>query len=67
MSATIKNFSLLKNTELYYNLCPEYDLVASELVVEGGDKELSLNLNGKKKKLKKDDFVTAIKAESIFD
>ncbi|NQU82184.1 MAG: hypothetical protein HQ543_11755, partial [Bacteroidetes bacterium] len=29
-------------------ICPVYDLVASELVVEGDDEELALNLNGKK-------------------
>jgi serine/threonine-protein kinase HipA len=51
----LKNFSLLKrNSE--YDLCPAYDLVASELVVEGDDEDLALNLNGKKKKIKKKDF-----------
>ena len=52
----LKNFSLLKNLELQYNLCPAYDLVASELVVEGDDEELALNLNGRKRKLRKKDF-----------
>jgi len=52
----LKNFSLLKNVNLNYNLCPAYDLVASELVVEGDEEELALNLNGKKKKIKKKIF-----------
>lgn len=60
----LKNFSLLKrNAE--YNLCPAYDLVASELVVEGDDEDLALNLNGKKKKIHKKDFETAMKAAGL--
>ena len=56
----LKNFSLLKNENKEYNLCPAYDLVASELVVEGDEEELALNLNGKKRKLKKKDFEAAM-------
>jgi serine/threonine-protein kinase HipA len=48
----LKNFSLIKSG-LSYGLCPTYDLVSSELVVEGDDEELALNLNGKKKKSKR--------------
>jgi len=54
-----KKFSLLKK-DLTYGLCPAYDLVASELVVEGDDEELALNLNGKKKKIKRKDFESAM-------
>ena len=61
----LKNFSLLKDENKEYSLCPAYDLVASELVVEGDDEELALNLNGKKKKLKKIDFETAMDTSSI--
>ena len=56
----LKNFSLLKRN-LAYDLCPAYDLVASELVVEGDDEDLALYLNGKKKKIKKKDFEIAMK------
>lgn len=63
----LKNFSLLKNVELNYNLCPAYDLVASELVVEADDEELALNLNGKKKKLKRKDFSIAMKTSGMND
>lgn len=63
----LKNFSLLKNVELNYNLCPAYDLVASELVVEADDEELALNLNGKKKKLKRKDFSIAMKTSEMND
>lgn len=55
----LKNFSLLKNN-MEYDLCPAYDLVASELVVEGDDEDLALTLNGKKKKLKRKDFEVAM-------
>ena len=63
----LKNFSLLKSRELLYHLAPAYDLVASELVVEGDDEELALTLNGKKKKLNKKDFNIAMKASGIND
>lgn len=56
----LKNFSLLKRN-LAYDLCPAYDLVASELVVEGDDEDLALYLNGKKKRIKKKDFEIAMK------
>lgn len=60
----LKNFSLLK-MKGGYNLCPAYDLVASELVVEGDDEDLALNLNGKKKKIKKKDFEIAMKGSGL--
>ncbi len=62
----LKNFSLIKS-KLGFQLCPAYDLVASELVVENHDEDLALNLNGKKKNLKKADFVTAMKTSSLDD
>jgi serine/threonine-protein kinase HipA len=61
----LKNFSLLKDKNRNYNLCPAYDLLASELVVEGDDEELALNLNGKKKKLKRHDFEHAMRLAGI--
>jgi len=60
----LKNFSLLKRN-LNYELCPAYDLVASELVVEGDDEDLALNLNGKKKKIKKSDFEKAMRIAGL--
>lgn len=60
----LKNFSLLKRNK-NYDLCPAYDLVASELVVEGDDEDLALNLNGKKKKIKQKDFEIAMTRASI--
>ncbi len=48
-----------------YNLCPAYDLVASELVVEGDDEDLALTLNGKKRKIKKKDFQLAMEGSGL--
>lgn len=56
----LKNFSLIDNPDLGYILSPAYDMVASTLVVEGDQEELALALNGKKKKIKKKDFVEAM-------
>lgn len=60
----LKNFSLIKKS-LKYHLCPAYDLVASELIVEGDDEDLALNLNGKKKKINRKDFETAMNNAGI--
>lgn len=56
----LKNFSLLNNPALGYSLCPAYDMVATALVVKGDEEELALTLNGKKRKLKRSDFVEAM-------
>lgn len=56
----LKNFSLLKDPAMGYVLCPAYDMVASALVVEGDTEELALNLNGKKRKLNRKDFIAAM-------
>jgi serine/threonine-protein kinase HipA len=56
----LKNFSLIDNPGMGYMLSPAYDMIASSLVVEGDEEELALTLNGKKKKLRKKDFLEAI-------
>ena len=56
----LKNFSLIDNSEMGYILSLAYDMVASTLVVVGDTEELALTLNGKKKKIKKEDFVEAM-------
>lgn len=61
----LKNFSLIDNPHLGYGLAPAYDMVASVLVVDEDDEELALNLNGKKKKLKRKDFLDAMQRFSI--
>lgn len=56
----LKNFSLLENLNLGMALSPAYDLVNTALVNPADEEELALNLNGKKKKIKKQDFVVAM-------
>lgn len=56
----LKNFSLLEQPGLGMVLSPAYDLVNTVLVNPADDEEMALNLNGKKKKLKKQDFVAAM-------
>ncbi len=61
----LKNFSLIDHPEIGYILCPAYDMVASNLIVEGDNEELALNLNGKKRKIKKRDFIEAISKSNV--
>jgi serine/threonine-protein kinase HipA len=56
----LKNFSLLEQLGLGMVLSPAYDLVNTALVNRADEEEMALNLNGKKKKLKKQDFVAAM-------
>ena len=55
----LKNFSLIQQPGLGRVLSAAYDLVATALVNPKDDEDLALNLNGKKKKIKKADFVAA--------
>jgi len=56
----LKNFSLLEQPEPGMTLSPAYDLVNTTLLNPADDEELALNLNGRKKKIKKQDFVAAM-------
>lgn len=58
----LKNFSLLELQSGGMNLSPAYDLVNTALVNPADEEEMALTLNGRKKKLKKDDFVAAMNA-----
>jgi serine/threonine-protein kinase HipA len=55
----LKNFSLLEKEGQGVSLSPAYDLVPTALVNEADTEELALNLNGKKRKLHYNDFLTA--------
>jgi serine/threonine-protein kinase HipA len=57
----LKNFSLIKKPETGYRLSPAYDMVSTALVNPGDTEELALTLNGKKKKLNRQDFITSFK------
>lgn len=56
----LKNFSLYSPRKGYYSLTPGYDMVSTALVMPEDTEELALTLNGKKRKLKRSDFKTAI-------
>ncbi len=56
----LKNFSLVEQPGLGMVLSPSYDLVNTKLVNPADDEDMALNLNGKKKKLKRLDFVAAM-------
>jgi serine/threonine-protein kinase HipA len=71
----LKNFSLLEQPGLGMVLSPAYDLVNTALVNPADVEEMALNLNGKKKKIKRQDFVAVMntlkmdekKQENIFN
>lgn len=57
----LKNFSLLERQGIGMTLSPAYDLVNTSLINPADDEDLALNLNGKKKKINRKDFVAAMK------
>lgn len=61
----LKNFSLLEQPGLGMTLAPAYDLLNTALVNPTDDEDVALTLNGRKKKLKKHDFVSAMNALKI--
>jgi serine/threonine-protein kinase HipA len=58
----LKNFSLIHHPGVGYTLAPAYDLIATTLVNPGDTEELALNLKGKKRKLKRQDFTDAFQS-----
>ena len=57
----LKNFSLINLPGRGYVLSPAYDLVATALVNPADKEDLALTLNGKKKKINRNDFITAFR------
>jgi serine/threonine-protein kinase HipA len=55
----LKNFSLIHQPATGPGFSPAYDLVATAIVNPVDDEDLALTLNGKKKKIKRNDFITA--------
>lgn len=60
----LKNFSLYKFAD-HYSLAPAYDLLSTALVMPEDTEELALTLNGKKRKIKRSDFVEAMKSSGM--
>lgn len=63
----LKNFSLMRNDSNEIVLAPFYDLLATKLLLPEDKEEMALTINGKKNKLKKDDFITLGKSLKIGD
>jgi serine/threonine-protein kinase HipA len=53
----LKNFSLLRNLERETRLAPAYDLLPTHLLLPEDQEESALTLNGKKRKLGRQDFL----------
>ena len=60
----LKNFSLFEAADKV-RLTPAYDLLNAVIINPNDDEELALTLNGRKKKLKKDDFLKAASSLGI--
>ena len=56
----LKNFSLLEHPEMGMTLSPAYDLINTALVNPADEEEMALTLNGRKKKMRKQDFIAAM-------
>ena len=63
----LKNFSLYSKEKGRYVLTPAYDMLSTALVMPEDTEELALTLNGKKRKIKKTDFVASMKATGLED
>lgn len=61
----LKNFSLYSREPDKYELTPAYDMLSTALVMPEDTEELALTLNGKKRKLKKTDFVSSMQASGL--
>ena len=56
----LKNFSLFRPADNYM-LTPAYDLLSTALAMPEDDEELALTLNGKKKRIRREDFEKAMR------
>ena len=61
----LKNFSLYSRNQGVYGLTPAYDLLSTALVLPEDTEELALTLNGRKRKLRRSDFVQAMTASGM--
>jgi serine/threonine-protein kinase HipA len=61
----LKNFSLYEAQDGKIRLTPAYDLLNVAIVNPSDEEELALTLNGRKRKIEKDDFVKAAETLGI--
>lgn len=60
----LKNFSLFRPAHSY-QLTPAYDLLSTALAMPEDDEELALTLNGKKRRIKREDFEKAMRESEV--
>lgn len=61
----LKNYSLYSPDNDTFELTPAYDLISTKLVMPEDAEELALTLCGKKKKLKREHFVSSMTASNL--
>ncbi|MCH5215463.1 MAG: HipA domain-containing protein [Muribaculaceae bacterium] len=61
----LKNFSLYSRVPGQYELTPAYDMLSTALVIPEDKEELALTLNGKKRKLNRQDFEIVMKTSGV--
>lgn len=61
----LKNFSLIAKESNAFELAPAYDMIAAQLLLPEDLEDLALNINGKKRKLKRGDFDEAMQKAHI--
>lgn len=61
----LKNFSLLEQSKIGMCLSPAYDLVNTKLVNPADNEDMALNLNGKKNRIQKNDFIVAMNQSKL--
>lgn len=61
----LKNFSLYSEIANKYVLTPAYDLLSTTLVMPEDTEEMALTLNGKKRRIKKTDFVNSMQMSGL--
>lgn len=61
----LKNFSLYAKEQGIYDLTPAYDMLSTALVMPEDTEELALALNGKKRKIKKTDFIASMQSSGL--
>ncbi|MFR9546759.1 MAG: HipA domain-containing protein [Rikenellaceae bacterium] len=61
----LKNFSLYSPLRGLHKLTPAYDMLSTALVMPEDNEELALNLNGKKRRIKRSDFEVAMQQSGV--
>jgi serine/threonine-protein kinase HipA len=61
----LKNFSLIARPGMGHVLTPAYDMVASALLMKDDNEDLALTLNGRKRKLVRNDFDKVMLAAGV--